>query len=67
MNRTIRTAILDYIAINGPTDSRKLISLLAKQFGTTKQRISGNISHMVCHLGVVSIIRNNPHSILYQI
>lgn len=65
MNRTIRTAILDYIAVNGPTDSRILISLLAKQFGTTKQRISGNISHMVCQSGTVSIIRNKPHSMLY--
>lgn len=65
MNRSIRTAIQRYIAANGPTDSRILISLLAKRFKTTKQRISGNISYMVCHAGTISIIRNKPHSILY--
>lgn len=65
MNRSIRTAIKSYINTNGPTDSNVLIELIANQFSTTKQRISGNISYMVCHAGTISIIRNKPHSILY--
>lgn len=65
MNGRIRAAIQNYIAANGPVDSRVLISFLAKQFSTTKQRISGNISYMVCRAGTISIIRNNPHSLLY--
>ena len=44
MNRRIRIAILAYIASNGATDTRKVISIMAKRFNTTKQRISGNIS-----------------------
>ena len=65
MNAKIRTAIQNYIAVNGATDSRTLISLLAKQFSTAKQRIAGNISYMVCRACTISIIRNKPHSILY--
>lgn len=65
MNNAIRAAIQNYILANGPTDSRVLISLLAKQFSTTKQRISGNISYMVCRVSTISIIRNKPHSVLY--
>ena len=47
MNRRIRIAILAYIASNGKTDTRKLISIMAKRFNTTRQRISGNISWLV--------------------
>ncbi len=47
MNRRIRIAILAYIASNGATDTRKVISIMAKRFNTTKQRISGNISWLV--------------------
>ena len=65
MNRMIRNAIQNYIATNGPTDSRALISIMARRFGTTKQRISGNISFMICKAGTLSIIRNRPNSILY--
>lgn len=65
LNSSIRNAIQNYITVNGPIDSRVLIDLLANQFKTTKQRISGNISFMVCKVGTISIIRNKPHSILY--
>lgn len=65
MNRTIRNAIQQYIVMNGPTDSRALIAIMARRFRTTKQRISGNISFMVCKAGTLSIIRNRPNSILY--
>ncbi|KHD13300.1 hypothetical protein [Clostridium butyricum] len=65
MNRRIRRAIQNYIALNAPTDSRVLIALLANQFSTPKQRISGNISYMVCKAGALSIIRNKPNTIVY--
>lgn len=65
MNRKIRTAVQNYIAVNGPTDSRVLITLFANSFSTSKQRVSGNISYMVCKAGTLSIVRNRPHSILY--
>lgn len=65
MNRKIRNDIQNYIALNGPTDSRVLIELMAKRFSTPKQRISGNISYMVCKTGTLSIIKNKPNSILY--
>ena len=65
MNLKIRNAIQHYLATNGPTDSRVIIAIFANQFKTPKQRISGNISFMVCQAGTVSIVRNRPHSILY--
>ncbi len=65
MNIRIRQAIAQYISTHGATDSRAIISMFAHQFNTTKQRISGNISFMVCKAGTLSIIRNRPHSILY--
>lgn len=64
MNRKIRTAAQNYIALNGPTDSRVLITLLANRFSTSKQRVSGNISYMVCKAGTLSIVRNRSHGIL---
>lgn len=65
MNTLIRNDIQDYIAVNGPTDSRFVISTFATKYRTTKQRISGNISALVCKQGTLSIHRNRPHSILY--
>lgn len=64
-NFRIRRFISNYVLTHGPTDSRALITLTAKQFSTTKQRISGNISFMVCKAGTLSIIRNKPHSMVY--
>jgi len=42
-----------------------LIELVANEFSISKQRISGNISYMVCKSRNPSIIRNRPDSILY--
>lgn len=47
MNARIRAAILAYIAKNGATNTRTVISIMAHRFNTTKQRISGNISWLV--------------------
>lgn len=65
MNIIIRQAILQYISSNGATDSRQVIRIFARQFQTSKQRISGNISYMVCKQGNLSIIRNRQNSIIY--
>lgn len=65
MNVKIRAAIQNYVSVNGPTDSRVMINIMAKRFVTTKQRISGNISYMVCKAGTLSINRNRPHSMVY--
>lgn len=59
MNIQIRQAIQSYISTNGPSDSRIVINQLAQQFNTTKQRISGNISYMVCRAGTLQIHRNS--------
>jgi len=65
MNSSIRSAVSAYIAANGPTNTRTVIYLLANQFQTTKQRISGNISFMVCRAGTLQVIRNKPNSVIY--
>lgn len=65
MNKRIRTSIENYVKANGAIDSRLLIAMFAKQFSTTKQRISGNISYMVCKEGTLSIIRKKPQSTIY--
>lgn len=65
MNTQIRLAIYRFLQSSGPTDSRAVISRFAAQFQTTKQRIAGNISHMVCNMGTVAIRQNYPHSVLY--
>lgn len=65
MNIRIRQAILQYILTHGATDSRVIIRIFAHRFRTTKQRISGNISYMVCKAGTLSIISNKPSSIIY--
>lgn len=65
MNQRIRQSIVQYIQTNGPTDSRDIIKRYSLLYRTTKQRISGNISALVCKSGNLSIIRNMPHSIIY--
>lgn len=65
MNMRIRNAIYRYLEANVPTDSRFIITMFATLFKTTKQRISGNISFMVCKAKTISIIRSKPHSVLY--
>ena len=46
LNYNIRRAIENYIHANGRQDTRQVIATFAHRFGTTKQRISGNISCM---------------------
>lgn len=65
MNIRIRNFLSNYVAVNGPTDSSVLIALSANRFSTSRQRICGNISFMICKAGTLSIIRNKPHSIVY--
>lgn len=65
MNNQIRRAIEHYVKTNGRQDTRVVIALFAKQFNTTKQRISGNISYMKCHEHSIHLISNRPHSIIY--
>ncbi len=65
MNGMIRNSIVQYIQANGPTDSRKLISYMAKQYAVPKQKISGNLSFMICKAGTININRNKPHSFVY--
>ncbi len=65
MNYQIRQAIERYIHANGRQETREIITLFAKRFNTTKQRISGNISCMKCCEQSINIIPNKPHSIMY--
>lgn len=64
MNYRIRNAIVAYIAANGMVDTRFIINRMSNIYNTSKQRISGNISHMVRN-GIVQITRNRPHSVIY--
>ncbi len=64
LNSAIRTDIINHVAQHGKTDTRSLIDLLAKQHGTTKQRVSGNISALV-RFSNISIIHSRPHSMIY--
>ncbi|MCP1110559.1 hypothetical protein [Ohessyouella blattaphilus] len=65
MNNQIRRSIERYVKKYGQQDTRVVISLFAKRFNTTKQRISGNISYMKCIEQSINIISNKPHSIMY--
>lgn len=64
-NKMIRRIIRNYIKRYGKQDTRFIISTFANAFGTTKQRISGNISCMKCIDGTINILPNKPHSIMY--
>lgn len=65
MNYRIRRAIENYVKANGCQYTRDVIARFAKQFNTTKQRISGNISCMKCREQSINIIPNKPHSLMY--
>lgn len=65
MNRRIRSNIIKYVTNNGATDSRKLIAIMAKQYGVPKQQISGNLSFMICRAGTLKLISQRPHSMVY--
>lgn len=63
--KQIRRAIRKYVEKFGPQDSRELIDKFSREIKTSKERISGNISCLVCIDGTVSIERIRPHSIMY--
>ena len=65
MNRRIRSSITAFVNANGPTDSRKLIDIMAKRFGVPKQQICGNLSFMICRAGTLNLVSNKPHSYVY--
>ena len=64
--KQIRRAIRKYVEKFGKQDSRYIIEIFSKGIRTSKQRISGNISCLVCIDGTVSLIRNKPHSVMYS-
>lgn len=64
MNEIIRDSILDYIDANGVTDTRTMVETMARWFETSKQRIAGNISYLVCKTGKLSILRMKGYNIL---
>lgn len=64
-NTQIRAAIINYVTANGPTNSRALIKLMAARFHTTKQRICGNLSFMICRQGSLNLVSNRPNSYVY--
>lgn len=64
-NKIIRRSIRNYIKRYGSQDTRDVIATFASAFGTTKQRISGNISYMCCVEGSIGIIPNKPNSIMF--
>lgn len=65
MNYKIRRSIENYIKMKGAQETRHVIALFAKQFKTTKQRISGNLSYMACHEQCIHIFSDRPHSVVY--
>lgn len=67
MNYIIRRTIENYLKLNGSQNTRIMIDIFAKQFNTTKQRISGNISYMKCYEHSINILSNKPNSIAFII
>lgn len=63
-NKEIRDYIKGYLKNKGPIDSRAMIGMASKKFKTTRQRICGNISQMVCREGSVYITGTKPHGVL---
>lgn len=64
-NAQIRNEIEIYVRKNGPQNTRTLISLFAARFSTSKQRIAGNVSCMVCMEQTANIMAGAPNSIIY--
>lgn len=64
-NKTIRNDIERYLHTYGPKNVRALITLFAAKYSTSKQRIAGNISYMVCKEMTATIISNAPNSVIY--
>lgn len=64
-NAQIRNDIETYVKANGPQDTRNVISVFAAKYSTTRQRISGNISHMVCRDMTATITTGASGSVMY--
>ena len=64
INKAIRSDIKDYLAKRGPIDSRVMIGMMAKKYRTTRQRVCGDISFMVCREGSIFITGSKPHGVL---
>lgn len=60
MNNRIRNEILTYIITNGRQDTRTIISVFAKRFNTSKQRISGNLRAMKYNFNTINIVTYTP-------
>lgn len=60
MNNRIRIEILTYIKTNGRQDTRTIISVFAKRFHTSKQRISGNLRAMKYNFKTINIVTYTP-------
>lgn len=64
MNEIIRDSILDYVNANGATDTKTMVETMARWFETSKHRIAGNISYLVCKTEKLSILRVKGYKIL---
>ena len=62
MNNKIRIAIMNYLNAHGKQNTRTSISMFAKQFNTSKQRISGNLRAMNYNFNTISIVTYAPGS-----
>ena len=62
MNNKIIIAIMNYLNAHGKQNTRTIISMFAKQFNTSKQRISGNLRAMNYNFNTISIVTYAPGS-----
>ena len=62
MNKKIRIAIMNYLNVHGKQNTRTIISMFAKQFNTSKQRISGNLRAMKYNFNAINIVTYVPGS-----
>ena len=62
MNNKIRIAIMNYLNAHGKKNTRTIISMFAKQFNTSKQRISGNLRAKNYNFNTISIVTYAPGS-----
>lgn len=62
MNNMIRIAIMAYLNAHGKQNTRTIISMFAKQFNTSKQRISGNLRAMKYDFNAITIVTYVPGS-----
>lgn len=60
MNNKIRIAIMNYLNAHGKQNTRTIISMFAKQFNTSKQRIAGNIRALKYNFNAINIVTYTP-------